>query len=79
MKHSFLLSQHVGARNSSKKMMSFTPNRDQTPNPIPQNKLVWKFIIEGARVTLQPNTPKSGIYGTLLQKFGFLSSPKTTQ
>ena len=33
--------------------MSFTPNRGQTLNSIPQNMFVWKYIIEGARITLQ--------------------------
>ena len=38
--------------------MCFTPNRGQMPNLILQNMLVLKYIVEGARITLQPNTPK---------------------
>ena len=56
MKQSFPFSQYIWEGNSSKKIMCFTPNKGCTPNLIPQNLLVWKFVIEDARIMLQPNT-----------------------
>ena len=56
MKHSFPISRHVWEGNSSKNIICFTPNRDLMPSPTLQNLLVWKSIIEGARIMLQSNT-----------------------
>ena len=74
MKHSFPTLNMSEREISLKKIMCFTPIRGQTPNPTPQNLLVWESLIEVARIMLQPNTPNSGVYGTLPQRFGLLPS-----